>query len=65
MALLVIRFGLVVLIMLAALVIFRPPLPKRKTDWLHLAIVGVLMQTVYFGFSYIAFAAGVGAAPWR
>ncbi len=28
---------------------------------MHLAIVGVLIQTVYFGLSYIAFKAGVSA----
>ncbi len=61
MALLVIRFGLVVLIMLTALVLFRPPLPKRKSDWMHLAIVGFFMQSVYFGLCYVAFSVGVGA----
>ncbi|NKB78172.1 MAG: EamA family transporter [Gammaproteobacteria bacterium] len=61
MALLVIRFGFVVIIMLAALLFLRPPMPKRGSDWAHLAIVGFLMQTVYFGFCYIAFSVGVGA----
>ncbi len=61
MALLVIRFGLVVIIMLAALIVFRPPMPKRRNDWAHLAIVGFLMQSGYFGFCYIAFSVGVGA----
>ena len=61
MALLVIRFGLVVMIMLVAFVLFRPPIPDKRIDWAHLIIVGILMQSVYFGFCYIAFAAGVGA----
>ena len=61
MAVLAIRFGSVVLIMGVAFAIFRPKLPDKAMDWLHLVIVGVLMQTVYFGMSYIAFANGVAA----
>ena len=61
MVLLVIRFSLVVAIMLFALAVFRPPMPKRGIDWAHLAVVGFLMQSVYFGFCYIAFSIGVGA----
>ena len=61
MTLLVIRFGLVVVIMALALVIFRPRLPTRLIDWIHLGFVGFLMQTIYFGFSYVAFSNGVGA----
>lgn len=61
LTLLVLRFGLVLIIMVIALLLLRPPMPKRPIDWLHLAIVGFLLQAVYFGFSYIAFASGVGA----
>ena len=51
-----------VLVLLAPLVaIMRPPLPRRGSEWMHLAIVGLLIQTVYFGLSYIAFKAGVSA----
>lgn len=51
-----------VLVLLAPLVaIIQPPLPQRPADWMHLAIVGFLIQTVYFGLSYIAFKAGVSA----
>ena len=51
-----------VLVLLAPLVgIMQPPLPRRPVDWLHLAIVGFLIQTVYFGLSYVAFKAGVSA----
>jgi len=56
-----IRFGLVVVIMLVAVVLIRPNMPARGIDWLHLAIVGILLQAGYFGFSYIAFSNGVGA----
>jgi len=61
MVFLVIRYGLVVAIMLAAMVVLRPPLPKRGIDWVHLSVVGFLLQSVYFGFCYAGFASGVGA----
>ena len=61
MTLLVIRFGLVVVLMSVAMILFRPPLPQRGIDWVHLAIVGFLMQSVYFGLCYIGFSLGVGA----
>lgn len=56
---LVLRYGLIVLIMAALFVILRPKLPKTAMDWGHLAIVGLLMQAVYFGFCYMAFTSGM------
>lgn len=61
MTLLVLRYALAVAIMGVLFFIFRPPLPKSAKDWGHLAIVGLLMQTVYFGMVYIAFINGVAA----
>ncbi len=61
MTLLALRFGLVVIIMAIAFVIMRPPLPNKPMDWVHLAVVGFLIQSVYFGLCYIAFRAGVAA----
>lgn len=61
MTLLTLRFGLVVAIMATLFVILRPPLPKTRADWGHLAIVGFLIQATYFGMSYMAFSAGVAA----
>jgi hypothetical protein len=29
----------------------QPPMPERRIDWLHLAVVGFLIQAVYFGLS--------------
>lgn len=52
---LALRFAIVVAAMAIAFAVFRPPLPKRASDWVHLAIVGVLMQSFYFGFTYLAF----------
>lgn len=61
MVILGMRFACVVLIMGIAFLIIRPPLPKTKADWGHLAIVGVLMQTIYFGMTYFAFTNGIAA----
>ncbi|MFK7940604.1 MAG: DMT family transporter [Roseovarius sp.] len=61
MTLLALRFGLVVVIMGMAFVILRPPVPQTRAEWGHLAMVGFLIQTVYFGMSYVAFNAGVAA----
>ncbi|WP_371224413.1 DMT family transporter [Roseovarius sp. 2305UL8-3] len=61
MTLLALRFGLVVGLMAILFVILRPPLPATCAEWGHLAMVGFLIQTVYFGMSYFAFHAGVAA----
>lgn len=61
MTLLALRYGCVLAIMLPAYFIFRPPLPRSLSDWAHLAIVGFLIQTVYFAFCWMAFIDGVAA----
>ena len=61
MTLLALRFGCVVVIMAVLFLIIRPPLPKSRADWLHLAFVGFLIQSVYFGMCYYAFNSGIGA----
>ena len=61
MTLLGLRFGLVVLLMGVLFLILRPALPKTLADWGHLAVDGVLMQTVYFGLAYMAFVNGIAA----
>lgn len=58
---LAIRFAIVVAAMAAVFVVVRPPLPKTGWDWMHLAIVGILMQAMYFGTTYLAFDWGVSA----
>lgn len=55
------RYGLVLALLLPLAAVLRPPLPQRAADWGHLAIVGFLIQTVYFGLSYIGFKAGISA----
>lgn len=61
MTLLAVRYGLVVVLMAALFAVLRPPLPKTRADWAHLAIVGILIQAIYFGFSYLAFRDGVAS----
>ncbi|WP_099823649.1 DMT family transporter [Oceaniglobus indicus] len=61
MSILALRYALVVAIMAALFGVMRPPLPKRAADWGHLALVGLLIQTVYFGLTYLALEAGVTA----
>ena len=61
MTLLVLRYVAVVAIMGLLFLILRPPLPKTRADWGHVAFVGFLIQAIYFGMSYFAFRAGVAA----
>lgn len=52
------RYALALLVLLPLWCWRRPPLPQRGSDWLHLAVVGLLMQTLYFGCCYMAYAVG-------
>lgn len=61
MTLLALRYACVIVIMLVIFAVIRPPLPKTPADWMHLAIVGFLIQTVYFSMNWMAFRIGVGA----
>ncbi|MBL6932794.1 MAG: DMT family transporter [Rhodospirillales bacterium] len=61
LTLLVLRYSLVIAIMGVLFLVLRPPLPKTRADWAHLAIVGFFMQTLYFGMIYIAFMNGIAA----
>lgn len=61
MTILALRFALVVVAMAVLWTMLRPPLPKTRAEWGHLAIVGLLIQSVYFGMTYYALEAGVAA----
>lgn len=61
MTLLVLRYCFVVVIMAILFMVLKPPLPKKAAEWGHLAVVGFLIQSVYFGMCYLAFRAGVAA----
>ena len=50
---LALRYVIVVAVLAVAFAVVRPPLPRRRA-WLDLAIVGFLLQAVYFGLFYLA-----------
>jgi drug/metabolite transporter (DMT)-like permease len=58
---LTLRYGLVILIFLPLLAIVRPRLPASPTAWLHIAVVGFLIQSVYFGLAWTGMGLGVSA----
>lgn len=55
------RYAAVLVVLAPFVAVLQPPMPERRVDWLHLGVVGFLIQAVYFGLSYIAFKAGVSA----
>ncbi|MGQ0484977.1 MAG: DMT family transporter, partial [Hyphomicrobiales bacterium] len=58
---LALRYATVLAILAPLFFVMRPPWPRRGAEWGHLAIVGFLIQAVYFGLCYIAFKSGVSA----
>ncbi|WP_282604643.1 DMT family transporter [Pelagibius sp. Alg239-R121] len=56
---LTLRFACVVVVMAALFMVLRPPLPKSRAEWMHLATVGFLLQSMYFGMCYMSFKAGL------
>lgn len=61
MTLLALRYGLVLALLLPVLLVVRPPLPRRGAEWLHVAVVGFLIQAAYFGLFYLALRLGLSA----
>lgn len=59
MTFLALRFACVVTVMVFLFLILRPPLPRSKAEWMHLAIVGFMLQSLYFGMCYMSFTAGL------
>lgn len=58
---LTVRYAIVCAILLPALLIWRPPLPATAREWGQLALVGVLVQSLYFGLINVATA--IGGSP--
>ena len=58
---LALRYAFVLAVLLPLVPIVRPSWPKRAADWLHLAVVGFLIQAVYFGLSYMGLGSGISA----
>lgn len=59
---LAVRYMVVLAVLLPAWLILRPPLPRTTAAWLHLAVVGALIQGLYFGGTNLAVKFGVSAA---
>jgi drug/metabolite transporter (DMT)-like permease len=61
LTLLALRYCSVLVILAPLAAIIRPPLPKTAAAWGHVAMVGFLIQVVYFGLCYVAFKSGTSA----
>jgi len=59
--LLAIRYGCVLVLLAPLLLVFRPTWPATRRAWLDLALVGFLIQVVYFGAAWSAFRLGSSA----
>lgn len=62
LAFLLFRYGAVVLVLLPIIALTRAPWPRTLSAWLHVAVVGVLLQATYLGGVWWAIAQGVPAA---
>ncbi|MEQ8650973.1 MAG: DMT family transporter [Kiloniellales bacterium] len=59
---LMLRYAVVLIILLPIALVIRPPWPKGRRAWMHIAVVGFLIQVVYFSFSYLAVTKGLSAS---
>lgn len=57
---LALRYSLVLALLIPVALVMRPPMPSRR-GVLDVAVVGFLIQVVYFGLCYVAFKSGVSA----
>ncbi len=55
------RFALAAVVMLPLLAVVRPAWPSTARDIARLAVLGLLMQCIYFGGAWAAMGSGVGA----
>lgn len=55
------RFALAAAALGAVVVLTRAPWPKQLSTWIHLVMIGVLLQTVQFAGAFIAMSRGVSA----
>ena len=51
---LALRYALVVALLVPAMLVLRPPLPRERRDWVDLVVVALLVQTGYFVLLYLA-----------
>lgn len=58
---LALRYAIVLIVLAPFAIAMRPRWPRKLAEWLHIAMVGFLIQGVYFGLCYLAFNAGASA----
>jgi drug/metabolite transporter (DMT)-like permease len=58
---LALRYAIVLIILTPFAMALRPAWPRRLAQWLHIAMVGFLIQGVYFGLCYLSFHAGTSS----
>ena len=61
LTILALRYAILVVVLLPLAVILRVPMPATLRGWADVAIVGFLIQVVYFVACYVAFKSGVSA----
>lgn len=61
LTLLALRFTLVAAILIPASLLLRSQYPRDPQHFMHIAVTGLIMQAIYFGTSYVGFAAGGSA----
>ncbi|WP_273488409.1 DMT family transporter [Roseateles chitosanitabidus] len=59
--LLALRFGLAALVLIVVSLVTRAPWPRTAREWIHLAVVGLLMQVLHFSGVYWAIQQGLPA----
>ena len=59
--LLALRYCLAVAVLLPLAAVLRPAWPSTAREWANVALVGFLIQVIYFGLCYMAFKSGMSA----
>ena len=52
---LALRYAIVLVILVPFAIAMKPEWPRKASQWFHIAMVGFLIQGVYFGLCYLAF----------
>ncbi|RZT29014.1 DMT family transporter [Cupriavidus agavae] len=58
---LALRYACVTGLLILPCLLLRPPLPRGAAPWLHLAMIGLLIQAGYFAFTYLSLKLGMSA----
>lgn len=58
---LALRYACVVALLIVPCLWLRPPMPRGVAPWVHLAMIGLLIQAGYFAFTYLSLKLGMSA----